>query len=257
MADERIYGVHPVAERLATRPESIERIYTTRQRRPALGRLLKEARIHAVPVSYLSPEALAARVGRRAVHQGVVAEVAQIPYHPLASLVDGCSDDPDAILLWLDRVVDPRNAGAVIRSATAVGVRGVILSAEGTAGLGPGAAKASAGAVERMPVARAAAPGPTIEELRKRGFLVLGLDPKGSTSWDEVNLLGRLLIVAGGEQRGLRPGISRFCDRRVAIPLAPEVDSLNVAVSVGVLLFEALRQRRLPGGGGLERSESR
>jgi 23S rRNA (guanosine2251-2'-O)-methyltransferase len=257
MADERIYGVHPVAERLAARPESIERIFTTRQRRPALGRLLRDARISGVPVSYLSPEALGARVGRRAVHQGVVAEVAPVPYHPLAELVESCSDDAAAMLIWLDRVVDPRNAGAVIRSAAAVGSRGVILSAEGTAGLGPGATKTSAGAVERIPVARAAVPGPVIGGLREQGFLVLGLDPKGSTSWDEVDLRGRLLIVAGGEQRGLRPGISKLCDRQVAIPLTAGVESLNVAVSVGVLLFEALRQRRLPGGGGLERLESR
>ena len=119
-----------------------------------------------------------------------------------------------------------------------------MLASDGTAGLGPAAIKASAGAAERVPVAREAKLSKRLEALAGQGFSVVGLGPRESLAWDEVDLTGRIVLVAGGEERGLRPGVARVCTHHVAIPLAPGVESLNVGIAIGVLLFEAVRQRR-------------
>jgi len=195
-------------------------------------------------VTNLSKELLARKIGARAAHQGIAAQVAPTEYADVEELCLRSAGRPDALLVLVDQVVDAGNLGAILRTCAAAGVDGVILSSDGTAGLTAGTAKASAGAVERLDVAREGRPARRLEKLSGMGFQTLALDPRGEGSWDELDLTGPLVIVAGGEEKGVRPAVRQACERRVAIPLAKKMDSLNVAVSTGVLLFEAVRQRR-------------
>jgi 23S rRNA (guanosine2251-2'-O)-methyltransferase len=239
-----VYGVHPVTELLTSRSSDVERVWVVQGRHARLGALLRLAREHGVPVSHVARDALARKVGRRVVHQGVAARVASWSYASADDLCEEAARDPLAMLVLIDRVTDPRNLGAMLRTAAAAGVRGVLLSAEETVGLTPVAVKSSAGAVERVPVAREPKPVRRLEALRESGFSTVVLDPEGQGIWDAGPLTGRIIFVAGGEQAGASKGVIRGCDRRIAVPLAGGVESLNVGIALGVLLFEAVRQRR-------------
>lgn len=240
-----LYGVHPVAEAMETRPRTIERILVVREfGKGRIGRILKQARSAGIPVSYLSREVLARKVGRKAVHQGIVAQVSAFEYCDTAGLIDASIDDGNGLLVALDRVEDPRNLGAIARSAAAAGADGIILSTDGTAGITPAARKSSAGAVERIGIARDPNLGRTLTRFLENGYQVVGLDPRADSLWDEHDWTGGTVLVAGGEERGPRPGILKKCSKNVAVPLSAGVESLNVSVAVGIVLFEAVRQRR-------------
>ncbi len=240
-----IYGLHPVAEALEQRSRQVERIWVARERLDGrTGRVLKLAREAGIPVRYVTRDVLTRRLGRRAGVQGLAACVAPFSYVDAEELCTQAAECEAAILLLLDRVQDPGNLGAILRVAAGAGVAGVLLASEATAGVSPAAFKASAGLLTRVPLAREARPARRLRALRERSFKVIGLDPRGSRPWDEAELTGRVTFVVGGEARGLRPGLLAECGDRVRIPLARGVDSLNVAVAVGVVLFEAVRQRR-------------
>jgi len=241
---EIVYGVHPVAELLKRRLQSVERVFVAHGRGGGIGDILRSARQAGIPVTNMPKELLAKKLGVRAGHQGIAAQVAPIAYADVERICRQAAGRPDGLLVLVDQVVDAGNLGAILRTCCAAGVQGVILSSEGTVGLNPGVAKASAGAVERLPVGREGRPARRLGMLRDSGFQTLALDPRGESSWDELDLTGPLVIVAGGEEKGPRPAVRQACERLVAIPLAKKMDSLNVAVSTGVLLFEAVRQRR-------------
>lgn len=239
-----VFGVQPVHELITNRPRDVERVFVARQPRGAAGHALRMARGLGIPVTNLTPERLSSKVGGRARHQGIAAQVAHVPYADVESICNQAAEKEDGLLVLVDRVTDAGNLGAILRTCAAAGVDGVLLGRDGTVGLTAHVAKASAGAVERVPVAREARPARRVQQLRERGFRALVLEAGGGTSWDQVELGGRVLIVAGGEERGPRPGLLEVCDAKVAIPLERGVESLNVAVATAVLLFEARRQRR-------------
>jgi 23S rRNA (guanosine2251-2'-O)-methyltransferase len=242
---ELVYGYHAVMELLETRGSEVERVLVALERQDRLGRLLKLCRTVGVPVSRLPRRNLAARVAPGAAHQGVAAQVAERRYDSADEISARAAADPQAILILADRVVDPRNLGSILRTAAAAGAHGLFLGGAGTVGLTPAVLKVSGGAAERFPVAREGRPARRIAGLRERGFRAFALDPRGESPWDREPLTGRLLLVVGGEERGVSNGVVRECDRRVAIPMHSGAESLNVAVALGVLLFEAVRQRRL------------
>lgn len=253
---ELVYGVRPVQELLERRLRDVERVFVSREKWAGLGRILRMAREAGIPVTHLPRQLLARKVGAGTAHQGIVAQVAALSYADPEEVCRAAREKPDGLLLLLDRVVDPGNLGAILRSAAAAGADGVLLGVEGTAGLSPAVAKASAGAVERIPVAREPRPARRIEQLRGQGFSALALDPRGEIPWDRSDLVGRTVLAVGGEARGLSPGVIQACGGRVAIPLAGGVESLNVAVAASVLLFELVRQRK-DGTDGLETAETR
>ncbi len=249
---EILYGVHPVLEALEAGRRTIDRILVARDEVSGLGRILRQARESGVPVTHLPREVLARKVGRREVHQGVVAIVSAVPYADPEAVCRAAADRKDGLLVALDGIEDPRNLGATVRSSAAAGADGLLLSTEGSVGLTAVAAKASAGAVERLPVAREPRLRQRLLALREAGFRVVGLDPRGDAAWDGIDLSGRNVLVAGGEGRGLRRGLAEVCDHRVSIPLERGVESLNVSVAVAVVLFEVVRQRRRAGREGRE-----
>jgi len=247
-----VYGVHPVLETLERRPGEVERVLVAREGGGArLGRLLRAAREAGVPVTHVPREVLARRTGRGATHQGVAAVVAPLPYAEFGALRGELLRRAHALVVVLDGIEDPRNLGAVLRSAAAAGADAVFLGAEGTVGVTAASVKASAGTAGRVPVARVARVPAFLGDLADAGYRVVALDPRGPTPWHRADLSGRVAVVAGGEGRGLRPGVLGRCRDRVSIPLAAGVESLNVSVAVGIVLFEAVRQRASPAGGDL------
>jgi 23S rRNA (guanosine2251-2'-O)-methyltransferase len=244
LAREYLYGVHPVEEALAGDSRKVERILVAREAEDnRLGRILKEARKAGIPITRLPREGLARKAGRQAVHQGVVAVVSPVRYQDPDAIAQ-VSMEKNALLVLLSGVEDPRNLGAVLRSAAAAGADGVILAGETATGVTPGAVKTSAGAAERLPVGRARKPVRAIRDLKEAGFSVIGMDHKAELGWDQVDLTVPVVLVAGGEGRGLSRSVAMECHYRVALPLAAEVESLNLSVAVGVLLYEVLRQRK-------------
>ena len=242
---EILFGLHPVLEAVEAGQRSIDRILVAREGGGHnLGRLLRAARDAGIPVTHLPREALARKIGARAVHQGVAAQISSTPYVPPEAVVAAASADPSGLIVMLDGIEDPRNLGAIVRTAAAAGAQGVLLGIEDTVGLTPAAAKTAAGALERIPVAREPKPRRRIETLREAGFRAVAHDPRGRTPWDEEESPGRVLVVAGGEAHGLRRSLLEAVDARVALPLAAGVESLNVSVAVGAVLFEVRRRRR-------------
>jgi len=241
---EVLYGIHPILEALDSGTRTVERVLVAREGGgTGLGSLLRRARQSGVPVTHLPRALLARKAGRGAIHQGVIALVSAVPYADPGDLC-GRAAAQDGILVVLEGVADPRNLGAVLRTAAAAGVSGVLLSGGETVGLTPVAAKASAGAVERIPVAREARIGRRIASLKECGFRIVALDPEGEVTWDQADLTGKVVLMAGGEGPGLRPALRQAADARLSIPLEKGVESLNVSVALGVVLFEAVRQRR-------------
>jgi 23S rRNA (guanosine2251-2'-O)-methyltransferase len=172
-------------------------------------------------------------------HQGVVAEVDPYPYADPASLLGR----EDALLVALDQVQDPRNLGAVCRSAEFAGAAGLVVPERRSAEVTAVACKAAAGAVEHLEVARVRNLADWLGEAKEAGFWIWGADADASdTPWG-VDLTGPTVLVLGGEGKGIRPRVASACDGLVALPRAGAIESLNVSAAAAALLFEAARQR--------------
>jgi len=243
---ETLFGLHPVLEAIEAGRRTVDRVLVAREGGGKnLGRLLRAARAAGVPVTYLPKDVLAKKIGARAAHQGVAALVTPIPYADPDEVCDAASKRPAGLLVFLDGIEDPRNLGAIVRTAAAAGVDGILLGTEDTVGITPAVAKTAAGALERVPIAREARPGRRIGALKALGFRVVALDPRGPVGWAAPDYRKPTVLVAGGEGRGLRRGLLDVADDRIALPLAPGTESLNVSVAVGAVLYEAVRQRLL------------
>ena len=172
-------------------------------------------------------------------HQGVVAEVDPYPYADPAALLAR----PDALVVALDQVQDPRNLGAVCRSAEAAGASGVVIPSRRAAAVTAAACKASAGAVEHLPVARVTNLTTWLESAKEAGAWIYGADAGAPAAHTEADLTGKVVLVLGSEGRGVRRRVGEACDLLVSIPVHGRVGSLNVSAAAAVLLFEAARQR--------------
>jgi 23S rRNA (guanosine2251-2'-O)-methyltransferase len=170
-------------------------------------------------------------------HQGIVAEVEPYPYaDPGSLLLAG-----DALVVALDQIQDPHNLGAVCRSAEAAGASGVVIPERRAASVTAAACKASAGAVEHLPVARVRNLADWLRAAREQGAWIYGADADAADSYRTLDLDGRVVLVLGAEGRGLRPRVAASCDRLVRIPTGGRVGSLNVSVAAALLLFAADR----------------
>ncbi len=172
-------------------------------------------------------------------HQGIVAEVEPFPYVGGADLLGV----EDALIVVLDQVQDPRNLGAVCRAAEAAGATGVVIPDRRAASVTAATAKASAGAVEHLKIARVRNISDWIIEAKDAGFWVWGADGRADQAPWQVDLTGKTALVLGTEEKGLRPRVAESCDGLLAIPQRGSVESLNVSVAASVLVFEAIRQR--------------
>ena len=188
-------------------------------------------------------------------HQGVVAEVDPYPYADPNALLKR----EGALLLALDQVQDPRNLGAVCRSAEFAGAAGVVIPERRSAEVTAVACKASAGAVEHLEVARVRNLADWLDQAKSAGFWIWGADANASEAPWEVDLNGPTVLVLGSEGKGIRPRVASACDGLLALPRYGRVTSLNVSAAAAALLFEAARQRFTAGGtggGGVRTGES-
>lgn len=181
-------------------------------------------------------------------HQGVAASVASADYVAWQDIVDAARQKgEDPLLVILDELEDPHNLGAILRSVDAVGAHGVIIPKRRAVPLTDGVAKASAGAIEHVPVARVSNLVQVIEELKKQGIWIAGADLHGEYMHKQ-DLTGPLAIVVGSEGKGLGKLVRESCDYVVSIPMQGKINSLNASVATGVLLYEVYRQRNAGGG---------
>lgn len=216
MSNELIYGRQPVAE-------------AQRGRR----------RVHQIWQAPETPAEELERLCGSPDHQGIVAEVEAYPYADPEELLEA----GDSLLLALDQVQDPRNLGAVARSAEVAGAAGLVIPERRSAAVTAACCKTSAGAVEHLPIARVRNLADWLAAAKQAGFWIWGADADAPQSHTETDLTGPTVIVMGGEAKGLRPRVAETCDGLMSIPQRGRIDSLNVSAAATVLLFEALRQR--------------
>ena len=241
---DTIEGRNPVAEALrAGRSINKVLIAHTAGHHSVLGEILALARVAGVPVEGVSREALD-RISGGGAHQGVIAYAAAKDYVALADLLDISQQRGEpALYCVLDGIEDPHNLGAIIRSADASGFHGVVVRARRAAGLTAVVAKASAGAVEYVPIARVANIVQAIETLKKSDVWVVGIDTDGEIEYGEVDFTLPTAVVVGAEGKGLSDLVRKRCDYLASIPMKGHVSSLNASVAAALVMYEALRQR--------------
>jgi len=206
-----------------------------------LRALLSDAGRHHVEVSHVDAATLD-RLSRNGVHQGIVADVEVPRIETLDELVASASGP--ALLVVLDGVEDPHNVGAIVRTVDAAGAHGVVRQTRRAAALDGAAAKASAGAVSHVPIVDVVNISRALTQLKELGVWTIGLAGDATQSYESVDWTQASAVVLGAEGAGLRRLVRETCDVVVSIPLAGHVESLNVSVAAGVVLFEAGRQRR-------------
>ena len=246
MASNQIYGLLPVLEALRARRRTIQKILLLEGAQPArLNELLELAKRSGVRVERRDRRALD-ELTRQANHQGVVAftEAARHSgYVEAETILDSLSPDKPALLVLLDGIEDPHNLGAILRTCEGAGVDGVFIPEHRAAGLNETVAKTSAGAVEYVRVARVTNLSRLIEDLKERGIWVVGVEGGAPTQHWRYDFTPSLALVLGSEGKGIRRLVREHCDAVVSIPMCGQLNSLNVSVAAGVVLFEVLRQR--------------
>jgi len=242
-SEEWIYGLNPVLEALRA-GRNIKTVYISSGRHERAAEIRQEAQARRVRVEAAAQTFFDSRFPKG--HQGVAARVFQMGYKSLDELLSFPADRNETpLFVVLDGIEDPRNLGAILRSVDAAGVHGVVIQHRRSAGLGPDVAKASAGAVEYVPVSSVSNIKNAIREMKERGITVIGAESGHYSPVWEADLTGPLAVVIGSEGRGARKTVKDICDLLVAIPMCGKINSLNASVAAGIILFEVLRQRHI------------
>lgn len=240
-----IFGINPVLEKLKTSVGDILEILIAENAESlAVRQIAHEARQQGLRIVPVQPKVLDRLVGGYR-HQGVVARVEAYRYLPFDELLRQVSTDSTANwILALDGLTDPRNFGALLRTAEAAGVSHVVIPKDRSVDVTPVVVKASAGATSHLKISKVTNLRRAIGELKNQGFWTVGLDGQSPDSLYDKNYPSRLVIVLGGEGKGLRPVTLRECDFVVSIPMLGKIASLNVGVAGAVFLYELVRQSR-------------
>lgn len=238
---ERLLGIHAVGEALAA-GRALECIVIARGRHgERMEEIVRQARARGVPVRFEDRIQLD-RLAATREHQGIIALTAAKRALALEDLL--LANSRHGLLVLLDGVEDPHNLGAIVRTALAAGAEGVVIAERHAAGLTEAVSRASAGALEHLPVARVKNLPRAMEQLKEADYWLIGLDERASKSYTEADFTGSVGIVLGSEGEGLHELTRKRCDFLVSIPTTGPVRSLNVSVAAGVVLFEAVRQRQ-------------
>jgi len=238
-----LYGINPVIEALKA-GSKIEVIYvsSTRYESQAIKEIRKKAEEMALPLKIKDADFFNKNFPKG--HQGIVARIVEKEFINLEKLLKIPSQRQEAaFFILLDCIEDPRNFGAIIRAAEAGGVHGIIIQTHRTAGFGPTVYKTSAGAVEYMAVTRVSNIKYAIERLKEEGVWIYGADVEGEDTLWNVDFKKPTAVVFGSEGAGLRKTIQKRCDCLIKIPLRGQINSLNVSVAAGILIYEVFRQR--------------
>jgi 23S rRNA (guanosine2251-2'-O)-methyltransferase len=232
----KIYGSHPVQEHLRVCQNDVQEVYLL----PSLkGTPVEElAREKKIPVHYKS-QSFFDDFARGGIHQGVAACLRPFSYVSLDRMLEKNAES----VLILDGILDPRNLGALLRTAEAAGVGGVILPKRRSASLSPLVEKAAAGAVAYLPICQVENLARALILLREAGYWLVGLAPNAPQTLYEVDLSGKIAFLLGGEEKGLRSLTQKQCDFLVSLPMVGKIASLNVSVAGGITLYEFLRRK--------------
>ncbi|MBU7007483.1 23S rRNA (guanosine(2251)-2'-O)-methyltransferase RlmB [Phosphitispora fastidiosa] len=238
-----ILGRNPVMEALKSGRQVHRVLVAKGSGKGSVVEIISRARDARIPIQEVERNALDKMTGGQN-HQGVVALVPAMEYVEVADILDTArkKGEPPFVLV-LDEIEDPHNLGAILRTADAAGVHGVIIPKRRAVGLTGTVSKASAGAVEYVPVARVVNLARTLETLKKEGLWIVGADVDGEVIWQSKGLSGPLACVIGGEGRGISRLIKEKCDYIVSIPMRGQINSLNASVAAAVLCYEILRQK--------------
>jgi 23S rRNA (guanosine2251-2'-O)-methyltransferase len=242
---DRFTGIHAVREALEA-GSPFDRIVIAKGRQDSrIEDIVRLARERGIAVRF-EDRAQLDRLANSRDHQGVVAIAAVRAASTLQDILDRAnhSKGQQGLVVLLDGVEDPHNLGAIIRTALAAGAHGVVIPERRAAGLTDTVARASAGALAHLPIAKVTNLPRSMEELKEAGYWLVGLDENGEKTYTEVDYTSPTGIVLGGEGKGLHDLTRKRCDFVVSLPTTGPVKSLNVSVATGVVLFEALRQRR-------------
>jgi 23S rRNA (guanosine2251-2'-O)-methyltransferase len=244
---DRLTGIHAVREALEA-GRAFDRIVIAKGRQDTrVEEIVQLARGRNISVRFEERDQLD-RLADSKDHQGIVALVAARAAGTLDEILAvanaGTGRGEKGLIVLLDGVEDPHNLGAVIRTSLAAGAHGVVIPERRAAGLTDTVARASAGALAHLPVAKVTNLARTMEELKEAGYWLVGLDERGDKNYTDVDYTSPTGIVLGGEGKGLHELTRKRCDFVVSLPTTGPVKSLNVSVAAGVVLFEALRQRR-------------
>lgn len=238
---QHIYGFHAVREALEATPRRIRKILLAEGKLdPRSKEIAAIARTYGIPL-YREPRERLGRFGRH--HQGVVAELGAFEWKELEELLRE-SSKPE-FFLGVDQVEDPRNFGAIVRSANGAGVHGILVPERRTAPPSEAAISASAGAIFHTPIARVTNLAEGLLLLKRHDIWVVGLSPEAGLPWYSFDFTLPVAIVVGSEGKGLRPRVASVCDTLVSLAQRGGVESLNVSVAAGIVLYEVVRQRAM------------
>jgi 23S rRNA (guanosine2251-2'-O)-methyltransferase len=226
-----LYGRNPVREALRAERRRIEGVWATE-------RAAREPWLSDVRPRMVSGEEIERRCGSPD-HQGVCAEAGGYPYVGAGELL--AADEP--FIVALDELQDPQNLGAIARSAECAGATGLVICERRAAAVTPAVAKASAGAIEHLRIARVRNLADFLGEAKERGCWCYGADAAATTRYDEPDYRGGVVLVLGAEARGLRPRVAKSCDALIALPLRGRTESLNASAAAAVLMYGILQRR--------------
>lgn len=237
-----IYGIHPVEELLLTVPDTVIKIFCEDPSAGKFDEVRKIADTQSMKFEYADADKLD-RIAEGGNHQGVVVHTTPFEYDSLENLLKLTVDERRACVMVLDQIQDPQNLGAIIRSAVALGVTGIVIPKRRAAGITPAVVRASAGQALKVRVALVTNIARTLETLKKEGWWTVGAAAgEGSTDLWKVDYDMKTALVMGSEHQGLRRLVAEKCDFQVRIPMAVGVDSLNVASAASIMLYEVQRQ---------------
>lgn len=242
--DDLIYGRHPVLAALQNQRQ-LNRLWVTPQLRydPRFHSLLLKAKSNGTVIDEVEPRHLN-QITEGANHQGIAAQVASYSYQDLGDLIDKAkSKTEQPVLLVCDGITDPHNLGAIIRTAEAMGVQGLVIPQRRAAGVTSTVRKVAAGALENFPIARVVNLSRALEELKAAGFWLYGTAADSGKLLHKVEFTGPVALVIGSEGKGLSLLTQRCCDVLVSIPLQGKTPSLNASVATAMALYEVYRQR--------------
>ncbi|MDR3011616.1 MAG: 23S rRNA (guanosine(2251)-2'-O)-methyltransferase RlmB [Chitinispirillales bacterium] len=242
--DTPIYGIHPVEELLAARKQDIEHVYFDKDKKSqALFNILRICRRDRMSYN-LVPEAKLNALAQTSKHQGVVAFCSVRPYNDIDDLDKIVQSKPAPLFVVAASIEDPGNMGAIIRSCVCLGADALLLERKNTVPLNATVARASAGMLEHLCVVKPRnLEGLITEYVADKGFTAVGAAMENGVSPDKFDFTGPVILITGGEHRGIPPYLQKLCGQTISIPMPPQAQSLNASVAAAVLIYECARQR--------------
>lgn len=243
LPDDVLVGRNAVTEALKS-GRGINKLWiASGDREGSVSEIAALAKERGIVVQYVERAKIEALAGGHC-HQGVLAYVAPVPYAELDDILKAAEEKGEApFLVLLDELEDPHNLGALLRTADATGVHGILIPKRRSVSLNATVAKTSAGAVEYVPVARIGNIAQTLKKLKEKGFWVAGADMDGEKAYYEADITGPLVLVVGSEGRGMSRLTKEACDFIVSMPMVGRINSLNASVAGSILMYESMRQR--------------